>query len=220
MPERIGFLRRETAGAVLLAALVLMVLVLPVAVGEERASQFVRIGLGLTVVASVALLSQSRWAIWALVGVAAAHEIVHLPEPALVSYVQSQALVALQYGFVAFLVLRHLVSVEQATTDTVMSAISGFLLLAMLWATLYSITEALSPGSYLVHDQPVGAHPTGHVVFLYYSLVTITTLGYGDIVPGSPGAGMLASLEAVVGQLYVAILIARIVAQRVSAPRA
>ncbi len=218
MPQRIGFLTRETAGAVLLVALVLIVLVLPVFVGSERSVQFVRIALGVTVVASVAVLSQSRWAIWALLAVAGAHELAHLPEPALMSYVQSQALVALQYGFVAFLVLRHLVSVTQVTTDTVMSAVSGFLLLAMLWATVYSIVEVISPGSYLVHGQPIGAHLTGHIVFVYYSLVTITTLGYGDIVPGSPGAGMLASLEAVVGQLYVAILIARIVAMRRSEP--
>jgi hypothetical protein len=219
MRERIRFLRQDTAGAVLLAALVLIVLLLPVAVGAGRADHFVRIALGLTVVASVALLSQARWAIWAMLAVAAAHEATHLPEPALISRVQSQALLALQFGFVAFLVLRHLVSVKQVTTDTVMSAISGFLLLAMFWATLYAITEALAPGSYLMHDQPAGAHPTGHIVFLYFSLVTITTLGYGDIVPGSPAAGMLASLEAVVGQLYVAILVARIVALRVSEPR-
>lgn len=214
--DHIGFVRRDTAGSVLLAALVLLILVLPVAVGADRSDQFVRIALGLTVIACVALLTETRWPIWALLAIGAAHELVHIPEPPLITYAASQALVAFQYGFVAFFVLRHLVRVQAVTTDTMMSAISGFLLLAMFWATLYSIVELIEPGSYLVHDKPVGDHPTGHVVFLYFSLVTITTLGYGDIVPGTPRAGMLASLEAVVGQLYVAILIARIVSMRAS----
>jgi hypothetical protein len=217
--DRVGFLRRDTAGSVLLGALVLMLMVLPVVAGEDRAEEAVRIALGLTVVASVAVLTDARWAIWALLGVAAAHEAVHLPEPPLVSFVLSQTLVAAQLGIAATLVLRHVSRVERATSDTVMSAISGFLLVAMLWATLYSITESLWPGSYLVHDQPIGVHPTGHTVFFYYSLVTITTLGYGDIVPGRPGAGLLAGLEAVIGQLYVAILVARIVALRLTDTR-
>ena len=81
------------------------------------------------------------------------------------------------------------------------------------------IAETIWPGSYLVHGEAIGSHPTRHTVFYYYSLVTITTLGYGDIVPGRPGAGLLAGLEAVVGQLYVAILVARIVAIRVAEAR-
>jgi len=47
---------------------------------------------------------------------------------------------------------------------------------------------------------------------LYYSLVTLTTLGYGDIVPKTQISGMLAGIEAVTGQLYIAVVIARIVA--------
>lgn len=216
MRERIGFISRDTAGSILLAALVLIVLVLPVAVGRANSVGVVRAALGLTVVISAALLSETRWPIWVLLAVSVGHEILHIPEPPLVGFIVTQSVVALQFGVVAFLVLRHLVSVRQATTDTVMSAISGFLLLAMFWATLYAVLETLQPGSYLVRDQPVSTHPTGHTVFLYYSLVTITTLGYGDIVPGAPGAGLLAGLEAVVGQLYVAILVARIVALRLS----
>ena len=219
MPYRPRLLRQETAGSALLVALVLIVLALPVAVGAERSGQGTRIALGLTVVVSVALLSHARWAIWALLAVAAAHEASHIPDPALLTAVQSELVVAGQFAVVAFLVLRHLIGVQQATGDTIASAVSGFLLLAMLWATLYSIVEMVWPGSYLVHDQVIGAHPTGHTVFFYYSLVTITTLGYGDIVPGTPGAGLLASLEAVVGQLYVAILVARIVALRLTENR-
>ena len=50
---------------------------------------------------------------------------------------------------------------------------------------------------------------------LYFSIVTMTTLGYGDIVPVAPVARMLCGVEAVVGQLYVAIFIARLVARQV-----
>ena len=47
---------------------------------------------------------------------------------------------------------------------------------------------------------------------LYFSLVTLTTLGYGDVVPKTQISGMLAGIEAVIGQLYIAVVIARIVA--------
>jgi voltage-gated potassium channel Kch len=51
--------------------------------------------------------------------------------------------------------------------------------------------------------------------FIYYSFVTLTTLGYGDIVPVSPHARALSSLEAVIGQLFIAVLIARLVGMHI-----
>ena len=219
MPRR-HILRRETAGSILLASLLLLVLVVPIAVAGDRSESILRTALGLTAIACVALLSNVRWALAAMVTLAAAHELFHLPEPPWISALQSQIIVAAQLALIAGFVVRHLVSVRRATTDTVASAISGYLLLAMLWATFFSITELAAPGSFLVHDVPVSQHPMGHSTFFYFSLVTISTLGFGDIVPATPRAGLLTALEAVVGQFYIAILVARIVALEITARRA
>jgi voltage-gated potassium channel Kch len=76
----------------------------------------------------------------------------------------------------------------------------------------------VEPGSYLYQGDSLTAVLSGHpeiqslAFLLYFSLVTVTTLGYGDIAPAMPAARMLCSLEAVIGQLFVAVFIARMVA--------
>jgi hypothetical protein len=197
----------------------LLVLVVPIAVGGDRSESVLRTALGLTAIVCVGLLSNLRWALAVMVAVALAHEALHLPEPALITPLQSQVVVALELALIAGFVVRHLMRVRQATADTVASAVSGYLLLAMLWATFFSITELAAPGSFLVHDVPVSDHPMGHSTFFYFSLVTISTLGFGDIVPATSRAGLLTALESVVGQFYIAILVARIVALQVVARR-
>jgi voltage-gated potassium channel len=93
-----------------------------------------------------------------------------------------------------------------ADIDGLAGAIFGYFLLAVVWAQVYKAVEMGSPGSFAM---PEAADPTAQLV--YFSLVTITTLGYGDILPVSPLARMLAGVEAAVGVLYIAILIGRIV---------
>ena len=93
--------------------------------------------------------------------------------------------------------------------NKIVGAICIFLLLAILWAILYQFLEVLTPGSFsgIALDPE---HMQFHR-FVYFSLVTLTTLGYGDISPATPLAGMLATLEAVVGVFYIAILVASLV---------
>jgi hypothetical protein len=106
--------------------------------------------------------------------------------------------------------------VKKVTTDTIFGAICAYLLLGITWTMVFSLIEILHPGSFLggelvttAADEVLVASPG---FFIYYSFVTLTTLGYGDITPMTPPARLLSSLEAVTGQLYIAILIARLVA--------
>lgn len=211
MRERIGFLHRDTAGSFLLAALVLLIVVLPLIAGGDHSALPVRLALAITMVLSVVLLTGARWVAGLFFALALLHEGLRLPDPPLLGAAGADLVIAAELAVVGFVVLRHVTLVQTVTTDTVMSAISGFLLLALLWTMLYAAIETAWPGSYRVHGEPIANHAADEVVFLYYSLVTITTLGYGDILPASPGAALLAGMEAVTGQLYVAILIARIV---------
>jgi hypothetical protein len=121
------------------------------------------------------------------------------------------------FALIAVIVLRHILNVREVTTDTILGAICAYLLLGMVWAMVFSLIETFIPGSFLHGGESITAGFAGSrgpavSNFIYYSFVTLTTLGYGDITPNSSPAAALSSLEAVTGQLYIAILIARFVA--------
>ena len=115
------------------------------------------------------------------------------------------------FGHLCFLIYsRHLFSDRTISRETLYAATNAYLALGLMFAFLFSAIEALSPGAFR------GAVPQGSVedimnIFVYYSFVTLATLGYGDITPVIPLAMTLAYLEAVVGQLYVAMTVARVV---------
>jgi len=77
-----------------------------------------------------------------------------------------------------------------------------------MWAFVYSVLESIHPGSFATGE---GQIEGGRRLYIYYSFVTITTLGYGDITPTTDLASTFSFLEAVIGQLYLAVLIARLV---------
>jgi hypothetical protein len=113
-------------------------------------------------------------------------------------------------------ILSYIMKVKKVTTDTIFGAICAYLLLGITWTMIFALIEILHPGSFLGGELVTTAANdilvTEPGVFIYYSFVTLTTLGYGDITPIKPAARLLSSLEAVTGQLYIAILIARLVA--------
>jgi hypothetical protein len=96
------------------------------------------------------------------------------------------------------------------TMQRVYGAIAAYLLLGLIWGFAYELVQLHSPGAFqetTVSDQP--GLLTSKLV--YFSFVTLTTVGYGDITPVNPIARSLANLESLIGQLYPAILIARLV---------
>lgn len=101
---------------------------------------------------------------------------------------------------------------SDVTIDTIAGAACAYALLAVVWGNLYVLMEFLRPGGFNIPEAwwMGAAHDPGPAL-MYFSFVTLTTVGYGDITPGWPGAGGLAVSEAVVGQLYLAITIARLV---------
>jgi hypothetical protein len=121
------------------------------------------------------------------------------------------------FGYVAFVVARAVLEETRVTADTVYGGISVYLLLALVWVVFYSAIETFSPGSFVMGEVPV-AQLAGDVrasplfrEFIYFSFVTLTTLGYGDIRPTTDAARIVATAEAVLGQLFVAVFIARLV---------
>jgi hypothetical protein len=90
-------------------------------------------------------------------------------------------------------------------------AVALYLLIAMLFAFLYGLTEVLAPGAFNMPASPAGGSTARGETFYYFSIVTLTTVGFGDITAVHPFVRSLVMLEALIGQLYPAILIARLV---------
>jgi voltage-gated potassium channel Kch len=92
----------------------------------------------------------------------------------------------------------------------VRGAVALYLLIAILFAFLYGLTEEISPGAFAMPASQAGGVVRGET-FYYFSVVTLTTVGFGDITAVHPFVRSLVMLEALIGQLYPAILIARLV---------
>jgi hypothetical protein len=115
-----------------------------------------------------------------------------------------------------FALVSRLFTVKSVTFDTISAAICAYLLIGVAWAYAFAIVELRHPGSF---SASLFQRPTGSMApllaslhtFVYYSFVCLTTTGFGDILPVSEGARSLSVMEAVFGQLYMAILIARLV---------
>jgi hypothetical protein len=108
------------------------------------------------------------------------------------------------------------------STDTVIGGVNIYLLLIIGFTFIHALAEYHTPGAYSIGGQPltdiIGAVPHGDSIstLLYFSAVTMTTLGYGDITPVLPTSRTVCTVQAVVGQLYVAIFVARLVALHVA----
>jgi hypothetical protein len=112
------------------------------------------------------------------------------------------------------LIVKSLFGTATLKFDSIFGAVCGFLFLGLGWAVLYSMIESFRPGSFaispkLVTDGEV-ARPLPHVM-TYYSFITLTTVGYGDISPVSATTRTLAWMEAITGQFYVAVIVAGLV---------
>ena len=110
-------------------------------------------------------------------------------------------------AYVLALIFAFIARQQRVTQEVIMAAICGYFLLGLMWAFVYFFVESAMPGSF-AFPWNISAANTN---FVYFSFVTMTTVGYGDMLPLSNAARSLAVLEAVMGQLYLAVTIARLV---------
>jgi len=109
----------------------------------------------------------------------------------------------LMYVYIIVILLRDLMEQRVVTGEMIFCAISIYLLIGVAWAGVYGILEAAAPGSF--HGITEAAD------ILYYSFIALTTVGFGDITPVSILARRLSVLEAAMGSIYMAIIVALIV---------
>lgn len=128
----------------------------------------------------------------------------HLP-------VIASILVAIFAGAVVGLAYALVMRPDRSVSDRIVGAICVYLLIGLAWASLFETLDFVVPGSFRFPPDTAWATP-GTVRYRYLSFVTLATLGYGDVTPKTALAGTLAALEAVTGQLYIGITVARLVA--------
>ena len=122
----------------------------------------------------------------------------------------------LSFGLLATAVLRHTLAPGRVTWLRIEGAIAAYLLTGLIFAGAYDLVAAVTPpGAFLQNGTPVSAAALSGD-FVFFSFVTLTTTGYGDLVPAHPVARWLAILEAMTGQLYLAVVLARLVSLEIS----
>ena len=116
-------------------------------------------------------------------------------------------------GFAIFHVVNFIFKQKEVTPEIIFASVVVYLLMALLWSNIYQLLETFAPGSF---QMPGGQIQNDRLLFLYFSLVTITTLGYGDMTPLTDRAAGLATVEALVGQIYLVVMVAWLVGMHVS----
>lgn len=116
------------------------------------------------------------------------------------------------YGICLLIFLHRIFSETTVTIDSIQGGIAIYFLSGVFWAFLYQTLLLFDPDAILFSDHVVGAFSD----LIYFSFITMTTLGYGDIMPISRMAKNMAVLEAVWGQTYLAVLVARLVGLHLS----
>jgi hypothetical protein len=115
----------------------------------------------------------------------------------------------LLFAYTTVFVLRSVLRSDRVTGDTLCGAIAVYLMMGLTWSFAHLLLQRLRPGSY--RFVAGGMRSANSLELLYFSYVTLATLGYGDVVPVTDGARSLAVLEAVGGTVYMAILVARLI---------
>ena len=127
-------------------------------------------------------------------------------QPAIVA--ASSVVIVVFLGFAAAAILQYVFRARLVDRSVILASVCVYLIMAVLWAQAYGLMELLHPGS--LAFPPVDASGT-RAVMQYFSFITITSTGYGDILPVTPLARATAATEALVGQLYLVVLVSRLV---------
>jgi len=200
----------------LLAALIFFTLLMPfVAEAGFAGRTFVRVGLSVVLLTAIYAMSDKRWVfmvalVFALPTLSAewATHFIHIPTVSIARLCLSASF----FWFTAAVVLAGVLRQRAVSADTILGGISVYLLMVLAFTLLHLLVASLEPGAYQVGSAgPSRFNVEDFPLALYFSFVTLTTLGYGDITPVSRVAQMLTGVEAMMGQLFVAILIARLV---------
>jgi len=113
---------------------------------------------------------------------------------------------------VVYILLSRVFAPGPVTQMRIMGAVAVYLLFGVVWSQAYALLFSINPGSFSLPGHDLSSP----IEWVYYSFVTLTTIGFGDILPTHPVARALTIAEVVTGQLYLAVLIGRLVGMQIS----
>jgi len=191
---------------ILLALMILAVMIAPIF--ASRYVGAVAMGLILTAAATaIGIRGAGAFVVAASIAAIAAEQVFATVPAVLLA-------LALRTVFLCYVEVRlllHVLGDREVTHESVSAVACGYVMIGLVWGGLYAILETLEPGSFNV-PATWGGGPSGSVQALnYFSFIILSTLGLGDITPAGPPAGGLCVGEVIIGQLYLAIMIARMV---------
>ncbi len=205
---------------ILLCLLLAVILIPPFLETEQGARLIITLLLSGVVLQTLNLFAQSRNQFLVVLALA----IPSLVGRWAVIFTQNRALLIffslawiLFLGLAVILILRLVLTARRVTYDSISGAICGYLLFGLMCSFIFALIEIFYPGSFgaggAAANFYVGPKHIRQEIFqfIYFSLVTLASLGYGDIIPLSPPARAVAAIEGIAGQFYIAVLIARLV---------
>jgi voltage-gated potassium channel len=210
----------------LLCAILALLVIQPIAAAFGVMESLFELLFVVVMASFVLVLANER--VWRLVAVAILISVVALL--VLGNYVLSSsardlsvaaghALGAAFFVLVAGKIVYTILKGQEVNRDTLCGAICGYLLLGVAWALTYSMMYATNRESFQIGDAiqaQMEQADYSRNVFIYYSFITLTTVGYGDLTPLSMPARTLSWVEALTGQLYLAVLIASLISTLVA----
>ena len=222
MPERVTRFVRETWGSevnlsLFLGLLVLIVFVLPsVGFAKDNERLYTEVSYSVLLASGVGIAWRSRALFLAsasIAGVAIVLKWVNMVGDRHSLGIWPDLTSLATIILIVFILLREVFSVGPITANRIQGAIAVYLLFGVAWAHAFHIAEVTNAGSFNTDTHELSSVRD----YIYFSFITLTTVGYGDIVPVGPKARALAAGEAVTGQLYLAVLLAHLVSMRISA---
>ena len=211
-------LKRDNRFLILLISLVLFFSAYPIAEGTFWAKSILNFFLLLILVAGVYAIAESR--VPFLISLALALFVlffrwgnysVQSDLNALMEYCFS----ALFWAYIAASMLKFVLSQRVVTTELIYGALAIYFIFGLAWASIYQFLEIMHPGSFSLPD-----YKTSDQSFIfqmwYFSMVTLTTLGYGDISPVTMSARVFVVMEAILGQFYLAVLVASLIGKGIA----
>jgi hypothetical protein len=203
----------------LLVALLAFLILSPLAqiLFPQNASIIVNFTFTITIVIGVwSLIDDRKWFLFGL-GLATFSLLLALLEFFYTSeFIYITSILVLLFFLINSLVLaiKHIMFGPKIDVNKIVGSITIYLLIGIIWALLYGLVEVLIAESFSGNLLNVGGSRFWDLI--YFSFVTLTTLGYGDILPMNTYARTLAYMEAIVGQFYIALLVASLVGAHLS----
>ncbi|PQO33203.1 hypothetical protein C5Y96_10125 [Blastopirellula marina] len=207
---------KEIRFSLLLASLLIAVVVAPL-LEATRLGDLIQLScLTLVFVAAVFINWQHRMKLWLFAIAAVISLVLHW----LTLFFPDDSLSILRYiagffflGFTAAMLLKSIIGRDEVTPNAILGSICVYLLLGLMWALGYSALTVFEEAPFHLPEttSSTAGDPPSLATLLYFSFVTMSTLGYGDITPQSDLARTLTWTQSVTGQFYLAVLVARLV---------